>query len=200
MWGSREMRARCDPLLVGLESKAELLVEDPQVSVATTSHRLRRNLLHLVRHDTDIGLLAVVVAETIEVQAIGKPAEQHDVVLQGDVRPPSASTAATPSAAATATRTPATGADARTTATAAGHPRSSPASAHALAAAIGLGAIVEIEDEQGEKMEIEISSVGGVSTDSPLGGALIGAKAGDTVEVKAPKGAWKARVVSVRSA
>src|SRR6478609_3164219 len=140
MWGSGEMRARCDPLLVGLESKAELLVEDPQVSVATTSHRLRCNLLHLVRHDTDIGLLAVVVAETIEVQAIGKPAEQHDVVLQGDVRPPSASTAATPSAAATATRTPATGADARTTATAAGHPRSSPASAHALAAAIGLGA------------------------------------------------------------
>src|SRR6478735_2306111 len=140
MWGSGEMRARCDPLLVGLESKAELLVEDPQVSVVTTSHRLRCNLLHLVRHDTDIGLLAVVVAETIEVQAIGKPAEQHDVVLQGDVRPPSASTAATPSAAATATRTPATGADARTTATAAGHPRSSPASAHALAAAIGLGA------------------------------------------------------------
>src|SRR6478609_5812969 len=131
MWGSGEMRARCDPLLVGLESKAELLVEDPQVSVATTSHRLRCNLLHLVRHDTDIGLLAVVVAETIEVQAIGKPAEQHDVVLQGDVRPPSASTAATPSAAATAARTPAT---------AAGHPRSSPASAHALAAAIGLGA------------------------------------------------------------
>src|SRR6476661_1120080 len=102
MWGSGEMRARCDPLLVGLESKAELLVEDPQVSVATTSHRLRCNLLHLVRHDTDIGLLAVVVAETIEVQAIGKPAEQHDVVLQGDVRPPSASTAATPSAHALA--------------------------------------------------------------------------------------------------
>src|SRR4029079_13382414 len=147
MWGSGEMRARCDPLLVGLESKAELLVEDPQVSVATTSHRLRRNLLHLVRHDTDIGLLAVVVAETIEVQAIGKPPEQHDVVLQGDVGPASASTATTPSAAATRTpatgadaRTPATGADARTTATAAGHPRSSPASAHALAAAIGLRA------------------------------------------------------------
>src|SRR6185436_775655 len=156
MWGSGEMRARCDPLLVGLESKAELLVEDPQVSVATTSHRLRCNLLHLVRHDTDIGLLAVVVAETIEIQAIGKPPEQHDVVLQGDVGPASASTATTPSAAATRTpatgadartpatwadaRTPATGADATTPATAAGHPRSSPASAHALEAAIGLGA------------------------------------------------------------
>src|SRR3954452_22211747 len=112
MWGSREMRARCDPLLVGLESKAELLVEDPQVSVATASHRLRRNLLHLLRHDTDIGLVAVVVAETIEAQAIGKPPEQHDVVRLGDVGPASASTATTPSTAATATRTPATGADA----------------------------------------------------------------------------------------
>ncbi|MBA2333159.1 MAG: GreA/GreB family elongation factor, partial [Actinobacteria bacterium] len=31
-----------------------------------------------------------------------------------------------------------------------------------------------------------------------LGSALVGAKVGDTVEVKAPRGAWQARVVSVR--
>jgi transcription elongation factor GreA len=64
---------------------------------------------------------------------------------------------------------------------------------------VGVGSVVEIEDEGGERLEVEISSVGGVSTDSPLGGALIGAKVGDTVEVKAPKGSWNARVVSVRS-
>ncbi len=64
---------------------------------------------------------------------------------------------------------------------------------------VGVGSVVEIEDEGGDTMEVEISSVGGVSPDSPLGGALVGAKVGDTVEVQAPRGAWKARVVSVRS-
>ena len=63
---------------------------------------------------------------------------------------------------------------------------------------VGVGSVVEIEDESGERMEVEISSVGGVSPDSPLGGALVGAKVGDTVEVKAPRGSWKARVVCVR--
>ena len=63
---------------------------------------------------------------------------------------------------------------------------------------VGVGSIVEVEDEAGERLEVEISSVGGVSPDSPLGGALIGARAGDVVEVAAPKGPWQARVVSVR--
>jgi transcription elongation factor GreA len=64
---------------------------------------------------------------------------------------------------------------------------------------VGVGSVVEIEDEQGSVLKIEISSVGGgVSSDSPLGSALLGAKVGDTVEVKAPKGSWHAKVVSVR--
>ncbi|HET9545152.1 MAG TPA: transcription elongation factor GreA [Gaiellaceae bacterium] len=52
--------------------------------------------------------------------------------------------------------------------------------------------------DDGEEMEVEISSVGGVSPDSPLGRALLGAHVGDEVEIEAPKGAWRARVVSVR--
>jgi len=52
--------------------------------------------------------------------------------------------------------------------------------------------------DDGEEMEVEISSVGGVSPDSPLGRALLGACVGDEVEIEAPKGAWRARVVSVR--
>ena len=52
--------------------------------------------------------------------------------------------------------------------------------------------------DDGEEMEVEISSVGGVSPDSPLGRALLGAGVGDEVEIEAPKGAWRARVVSVR--
>ena len=71
---------------------------------------------------------------------------------------------------------------------------------HTSTDTVGVGSIVEIEDEQGEKMEIEISSVGGVSPDSPLGSALMGAKVGDGVDVPAPRGSWRATVVSIRSA
>jgi transcription elongation GreA/GreB family factor len=46
-------------------------------------------------------------------------------------------------------------------------------------------------------MEVEISSVGGVSPDSPVGRALMGAKVGDQVEIDAPRGAWRARVLAV---
>jgi transcription elongation factor GreA len=66
---------------------------------------------------------------------------------------------------------------------------------------VGVGSIVEVEDDGGGRFEVEISSVGGgVSTESPLGAALVGAKVGDSVQVQAPKGEWTARVVSVRSA
>ncbi|HEX2432448.1 MAG TPA: transcription elongation factor GreA [Gaiellaceae bacterium] len=63
--------------------------------------------------------------------------------------------------------------------------------------AVGIGSTVEIEDDKGERMTVEISSVGGVSPDSPLGRALLGAKAGDEVEVVAPRGSWVARVQSI---
>ena len=46
-------------------------------------------------------------------------------------------------------------------------------------------------------MQLEISSVGGVSPESPLGRALYGAKAGESVTIAAPGGSWVARVVSV---
>ena len=62
---------------------------------------------------------------------------------------------------------------------------------------ISVGAKVEIEDEQGERMEVEISSVGGVSPDSPVGRALMGRKVSDEVEVQAPSGSWRARILSI---
>jgi transcription elongation factor GreA len=62
---------------------------------------------------------------------------------------------------------------------------------------VSVGSKVEVEDEQGATMQVEISSVGGVSPDSPVGRALMGAKAGDEVVIEAPRGAWRARVVSV---
>ena len=67
----------------------------------------------------------------------------------------------------------------------------------AAADVVGIGSKVEIEDQHGEKLEVEISSVGGVSPDSPVGRALLGRKVGDEVDVEAPRGSWRARIVSI---
>jgi transcription elongation factor GreA len=62
---------------------------------------------------------------------------------------------------------------------------------------VRIGACVEIEDERGERMQLEISSVGGVSPESPVGQALLGRRVGDDVEIQAPSGSWRARILSV---
>ncbi len=69
--------------------------------------------------------------------------------------------------------------------------------AAAASGTVAVGSKVEIEDERGERMQVEISSVGGVSPESPLGRALLGAKTGDEVEIEAPRGSWRARVVQI---
>jgi transcription elongation factor GreA len=65
---------------------------------------------------------------------------------------------------------------------------------------VGVGSVVEVADADGETMEVEISAVGGVAPDSPLGRALMGATVGDVVDVDAPRGKWKARVLAIRRA
>ena len=75
--------------------------------------------------------------------------------------------------------------------------------AAAASGVVAIGSVVEIEDEDGERMAVEISSAGGtgvVSPDSPLGSALLGAAEGATVQVAAPRGFWRARVVAIRRA
>jgi transcription elongation factor GreA len=65
---------------------------------------------------------------------------------------------------------------------------------------VGIGSMVEIEDETGGMMKVEVSAVGGagsVSPTSPLGSAVLGHKVGDTVDVSAPRGAWKATIRSI---
>src|SRR5438093_6612902 len=62
---------------------------------------------------------------------------------------------------------------------------------------VSVGSTVEIEDEQGEKMQVEISSVGGVSSDLPVGKALMGRKVGDEVTIEAPRRSWRARIFSI---
>jgi transcription elongation factor GreA len=65
---------------------------------------------------------------------------------------------------------------------------------------VGIGSVVEIADDGGESMTVEVSAVGGggtVSPTSPLGSALLGHKIGETVEVEAPRGAWRATIRSI---
>src|SRR5262249_8574832 len=113
----------CDPLVICHECKAELVVEDTQVSVGATHNRVWSDSLHLLRHHADIGFVAAVVAEAIKSKAIVEMTKQGDVVLERDVRASSAaaaaSAAATASAATAHARATATAAHARATTTAA---------------------------------------------------------------------------------
>ena len=66
---------------------------------------------------------------------------------------------------------------------------------------VGIGSVVEVADEGGDAITVEVSAVGGsgtVSPTSPLGSALLGHKPGDTVDVQAPKGSWRATIRAIR--
>ena len=63
--------------------------------------------------------------------------------------------------------------------------------AEATSGSVGIGSVIEVEDDAGQTMTVEISAVGGagtVSPTSPLGSALLGRKVGESVEVQAPQG------------
>jgi transcription elongation factor GreA len=70
--------------------------------------------------------------------------------------------------------------------------------AAAASGVVTVGSTVELERDDGEHMSIDISSVGGVSPDSPVGRAVLGRSEGDEIHVDAPRGSWSARVVSIR--
>jgi transcription elongation factor GreA len=66
---------------------------------------------------------------------------------------------------------------------------------------VGIGSVVEVEDDGGETITVEVSAVGGsgtVSPTSPLGSALLGRRLGETVKVVAPRGAWNATIRAIR--
>jgi transcription elongation factor GreA len=70
----------------------------------------------------------------------------------------------------------------------------------------GIGSCVRVRDRAGEFAEYELVGViepnvgnGRVSVAAPVGRALFGRKAGETVEVKAPKGRIALEILSVQS-
>jgi transcription elongation factor GreA len=74
--------------------------------------------------------------------------------------------------------------------------------AHGDGHVVSIGSQVVVEDETGERIDVELSALGGagtVSPSSPLGSALFGRQVGDAVDVQAPRGAWRARIVEIRA-
>src|SRR5262245_37462545 len=96
----RELRARREPLLVGLERQSELVVEDAQVAVAIADDGVGPDARDLLGHDADIGFVASLVGEAIEAKAVVEMAEQRDVVLERDIGPASTAAHATAATAA----------------------------------------------------------------------------------------------------
>jgi transcription elongation GreA/GreB family factor len=67
-----------------------------------------------------------------------------------------------------------------------------------------IGRRATLRDDDGQPMSFEIVVPGGgdpdkgrISADSPLGGAVLGAQAGDVIEVSAPAGRWSVTVTSI---
>src|SRR5882724_4530199 len=92
----RDMSARRGPLVVGLELQAELVVEDTQIAVAAAQYRRGHDCLDFLRHHADIGLVAAVVAEAVEAEAVIEVAEKRDVVLKHHVGSPNNTPGSTP--------------------------------------------------------------------------------------------------------
>jgi transcription elongation factor GreA len=68
---------------------------------------------------------------------------------------------------------------------------------------VAAGSHLVVEDEAGKRIEVELSAVGGagtISPSSPLGAAVLGKRVGDTVDVAAPRGTWRATIVEIRAA
>jgi transcription elongation factor GreA len=67
---------------------------------------------------------------------------------------------------------------------------------------VSIGSHVVVEDEAGERIEVELSALGGagtVSPSSPLGTALLGRSVGHSVDVQAPGGPWQATIIEIRA-
>src|SRR5258705_738374 len=84
----RDLRTSGKPVPIGAELQSELFIVDAEISVAAARHCLRHQPLHLLSHHPDIDLAAAEIAEAVIAEAIVEMAEQHDVMLQREVRTP----------------------------------------------------------------------------------------------------------------
>jgi len=103
--------------------QADPVIVNAQIAVTAALDGIGPHCADLLRHHADISPLAAVIGEAVIAQAVLEMTEQHDVVLEGDVRATSASaapaTAATTESSASAAAESATSAAADTSSTAA---------------------------------------------------------------------------------
>ena len=103
--GGRDPGARGDPLPVGLERQAELVVIHSQVAVSAAHNCFRHDVLNFLRQDTDIRLVGTIVGKPVEAKAVVETTEKNDIVLERHIGPAPAAPTAT-SASDTATSHP----------------------------------------------------------------------------------------------
>ena len=80
-YAKSKLCSRFDPLIVSFELQPEPLIIHSQVSVVPTRDCLWRYLLHFLRQDTDIKLVAATIAEAIEAETIVEMAEKDNVMF-----------------------------------------------------------------------------------------------------------------------
>jgi len=70
------------------------------------------------------------------------------------------------------------------------------------AGVVSVGSRIVVVDESGDRLEVELSALGGagtVSPQSPLGSAILGKRVGERVDVQAPRGSWRATIAEILS-
>jgi len=76
-------------------------------------------------------------------------------------------------------------------------------SAELSAGVVRVASLVELEDENGERLRFRIAAphpdAVTATLDSPLGRVALGTRVGDILEVDAPCGPWRARIVALQS-
>src|SRR5262249_29605929 len=73
-----------------LKLQPELIVEHPEIAVATAHDRFRHYSADFLRHYADIGFLFAVIDKSIEAEAIVETPKQCDVVLEPNIGAPAA--------------------------------------------------------------------------------------------------------------
>jgi hypothetical protein len=69
-------------LVVSLELQAELIVENPQIAVASACDCFWHDRFHVLRYHPDIGPFAAVINEAVEADAVVEAAKEDDVVFK----------------------------------------------------------------------------------------------------------------------
>src|SRR5262249_15874920 len=89
-------------MLVTLKLQPELIVEHPEIAIATAHDCFRHYHADFLGHYANIGFLFTIIDKSIEAEAIVETAKQFDVVLEPDIGAPPAAARHGPRATGTA--------------------------------------------------------------------------------------------------